>query len=74
MFQDFNLTSVFMDFGIMSVLLVVAHLLRSRIKLLQDYFIPTAIIAGTLGLLGTQVCPVLPFSKAPPEANEIAEA
>ena len=54
---------MFLDFAIMSVLLVVAHLLRTRVKLLQNLFIPTAIIAGFLGLLGgSQMFNLLPFA------------
>jgi ESS family glutamate:Na+ symporter len=57
---------MFIDFGIMAVLLVVAHILRSRIQLLQNLFVPTAIIAGFLGLAGgPQVLDVLPFSEKP---------
>lgn len=54
-----------MDFGIMSILLVAAHLVRSRVRLLQDFFVPTPIIAGFLGLfLGEQFLDVLPFSRS----------
>ncbi len=54
-----------MDLGIMSILLVGAHLLRSRVKLLQDVFLPTPIIAGFLGLLaGPQCLDVLPFTRS----------
>lgn len=49
--QEFR--SVFLDFGIVSILLVVGHLLRSSIGLLQRFYIPTPIIAGALGLLLT---------------------
>lgn len=45
MFADYLL-----DFGLISLLLVVAHLLRARIKLLRDLFLPTPILAGLLGL------------------------
>lgn len=55
--------AVLMDFGLMSILLVVAHLLRSRIKLLQNALVPTSIIAGFLGLFGGyQFLDWLPFS------------
>ncbi|NQT11872.1 MAG: hypothetical protein HQ582_03930 [Planctomycetes bacterium] len=60
-----------MDFGIMSILLVAAHLARSRLKLLQDFFVPTPIIAGFVGLfLGEQFLDVLPFSRL--ESGECA--
>jgi ESS family glutamate:Na+ symporter len=50
----------------LSVLLVVAQLLRSRIKLLQDLLLPAPLLAGFLGLAGgRQGLNVLPFSSAP---------
>ncbi len=55
---------MFLDFGIMAVLLVIAHILRSRLRLLQNLFVPTAIIAGFLGLAGgPQGLDALPFSE-----------
>jgi ESS family glutamate:Na+ symporter len=55
-----------MDFALMSVLLVVAQLLRSRIKLLQDLLLPAPLLAGFLGLAGgRQGLDILPFSTAP---------
>jgi ESS family glutamate:Na+ symporter len=55
-----------MDFALMSVLLVVAHVLRSRVKLLQDLLLPAPLLAGFLGLAaGRQGLDVLPFSTAP---------
>jgi glutamate:Na+ symporter, ESS family len=69
---------MFLDFGIMSVLLVIAHILRSRLRLLQNLFVPTAIIAGFLGLAGgPQGLDVLPFSEmavSSVEAEGAAEA
>ncbi|UCD29435.1 MAG: hypothetical protein JSV03_02835 [Planctomycetota bacterium] len=54
-----------LDFGLMSILLVIAHLLRSRIKVLQNTFMPSSIIAGFLGLIGGwQFLDWLPFSTA----------
>ncbi|MEX0727151.1 MAG: sodium/glutamate symporter [Planctomycetaceae bacterium] len=54
---------MFSDFAIISGLLVAAHLLRANVRLLQNLFIPAPIIAGFLGLLGSeQVFGVLPFS------------
>lgn len=55
--------SVFLDFGIVSILLVVAHLLRSSLGILQRFYILTPIIAGALGLLiGPQIISFSPFS------------
>jgi ESS family glutamate:Na+ symporter len=61
---------MFLDFGIMAILLVIAHILRSRVSLLQNLFVPTAIIAGFLGLAGgPQGFDLLPFSDKPVEVN-----
>jgi ESS family glutamate:Na+ symporter len=49
----------------MSVLLVAAHLVRSRVRLLQDLYLPSALIAGLLGFVGgRQVLDVIPFQGA----------
>ena len=59
----FDAKSVAMDFGLMSILLFAAHLARSRIRVLQNCFIPTSILAGFLGLFGGyQFLDLLPFS------------
>jgi ESS family glutamate:Na+ symporter len=51
-----------MDFALMSVLLVAAQLLRSRVRLLQDLLLPAPLLAGFLGLAGgRQGLDVLPF-------------
>ena len=67
---------MFLDFGIMATLIVLAHILRSRVSLLQNLFVPTAIIAGFLGLAGgPQGFDILPFTHTPAEvtANDAAE-
>ena len=54
---------MFADFAIISILLVIAHLLRSRIRFLQSLLIPAPILAGFLGLAGgPQLLDLLPFS------------
>lgn len=54
---------VLADFGIISILLLLAHLLRSRFKFLQNAYVPSSIIAGFLGLLGgSQFLDILPFA------------
>jgi len=61
--MDATLVNVGLDIGLMSILLVAAHLLRSRIRVLQTTFIPSSIIAGFLGLLGGwQFLDWLPFA------------
>ena len=39
-----------MDFGLMSVLLIIAHLIRSKLKILQYIYMPSSLIAGFLAL------------------------
>lgn len=54
---------VLTDFGILSVLIIAAHLLRNRIKFLQYTYVPSAIIAGLIGLFfGKQFLNIIPFS------------
>ncbi len=60
----------------MSILLVAAHLLRSRVRLFQHILLPTPIVAGFLGLL---LCSLskrypgfLPFSESEPGVSSIA--
>ena len=51
-----------LDYCLISILLLLAHLLRSSSWLLQRIYLPTSIIAGFLGLLGgDQFLGVLPF-------------
>jgi ESS family glutamate:Na+ symporter len=52
-----------MDFGLMSVVLILSHLLRSKIKLLQYIYMPTSLIAGFIVLFcGWQFWDILPFA------------
>ena len=54
---------VLVDFGIISTLIMIAHLLRNRIKILQNTYVPSAIIAGVMALfLGKEYLDILPFS------------
>lgn len=51
-----TLTDVLLDFSMLSVLLMIGAWLRRKIRILQLYYIPVALIAGILGLLlGPQV-------------------
>lgn len=63
-----TLTDVLKDFAYLSVLLLIGFELRKHVKIFQKFFIPTALIAGFIGMffgpswLGT-VSPVyIPFS------------
>jgi len=55
---------MFLDFGLLSLLLVVGHLLRANIRWLQVLYVPTPMIAGFLGLLlGPQLLNWLPLAR-----------
>jgi ESS family glutamate:Na+ symporter len=55
-----------LDFALMSLLLVVAQLLRARVRPLQDLLVPAPLLAGLLGLAGgPQGLDVLPFYRLP---------
>lgn len=52
-----------MDFGLMSILLLVAHLVRSKVKVLQYIYMPSSLIAGFIALFcGWQFLDILPFA------------
>lgn len=52
-----------MDFGLMSIILLVAHLIRSKVKLLQYIYMPSSLIAGFIALFcGWQFLDILPFA------------
>ena len=44
------MTELFLDFALISGLLVVAHLLRTWVRFFQAVFLPTPILAGLIGL------------------------
>ena len=51
------------DFGLISGILVVVQLLRSRVRLIQSSRLPTAVLAGLVGLVGGRYAlDFLPFS------------
>lgn len=61
--MEIHATSILFDFCIMSGLLFVGKLLRIKIRLLQKFHIPAALIAGFIGLaLGKFGLNILPFS------------
>ena len=54
---------VMMDFGTMSMLLLLAQFLRAKLKILQNLYLPASVIAGVLGIvLGKHYAAILPFS------------
>lgn len=53
-----------LDYCLISMLLLLCHALRSRSRLLQDIYLPTPIIAGCVGLIGSnQFTGLLPFEQ-----------
>lgn len=62
--MELHAVDLLYDFAIMSALILVAKIIRVKIKAIQNFYIPTALIAGFLGLfLGKQFLNVLPFSE-----------
>lgn len=60
-----NVVSILQDICLMSVLILIAKVIRVKIKVIQNLYIPAALIAGFLGLvLGKQFLNVVPFSGA----------
>ena len=63
-----TLTDVLKDFAYLSVLILIGFELRKHIKLFQRFFIPTSLIAGTIGMflsegwVGTLAPVYIPFS------------
>ena len=65
LFDTFTPWAFFVDFGLISALLLVGQILRAKIKLVQRLFIPPSLIAGLLGLaLGPNGLGWLPFSES----------
>ncbi len=61
--EAFTPWTLFVDVGIVAILLLVGKLVRVKVKLAQQLFIPPSLIAGFLGLgLGPEGLGILPFS------------
>ena len=61
--MNYDAYSFVMDFAFMSLFLIVAQFLRSKIKFLQRFYIPASVLAGIMGLIcGPQVLNVIPWS------------
>lgn len=61
--MNFNATSLLMDITIMSGLIVFSKFLRTRLKFIQNCYIPAAMLAGIIGIIGGKyVLDVIPFS------------
>ena len=61
--MGFTAEALFLDFCLISVLLFLAKLIRLKVPFFQNHFIPTALIAGLLAVLGGKnALNILPFS------------
>ncbi|MCD8292952.1 MAG: sodium:glutamate symporter [Prevotellaceae bacterium] len=61
--EAFTPWTLFVDVGIVAILLLVGKLVRVKVKIAQRLFIPPSLIAGFLGLgLGPEGLGILPFS------------
>ncbi|MCI2161874.1 MAG: hypothetical protein LKK39_08175 [Oscillospiraceae bacterium] len=63
--MEFSATTLFYDFAIMSALLFIANILRTKLKFLQNWYIPSSLVAGILGVIGGKYfMNVLPLSSS----------
>lgn len=61
--MEFGPYNMLMDFCLMSGLLLIAQIMRAKIKIIQNLYLPSSLIAGFFGLfLGSQFLNVVPFS------------
>ena len=61
--MEIHAINILYDFCIISALLLVAKIIRSRVKFIQKLYIPSSLLAGILGLIGGKYfLNVLPFS------------
>lgn len=61
--MEFTPVALLYDVCLMSLLIFVSKIIRTKVKFLQNLYIPTALIAGFLGILGGRFgLNILPFS------------
>lgn len=61
--MDFTLAGFIQDFAIMSGLMILSMILRAKIKFFQNFYVPVAMIAGIIGIIGGKyVLNIIPFS------------
>lgn len=54
-----------LDFAVASLLIMVGQLIRAKVKIVQNFFVPASMIAGFIGLgLGRYGLNILPFSES----------
>ena len=62
--EEFNPWTIFVDIGIISLLLLIGKLMRVKIKWIQKLFIPPSLLAGFIGLAcGPHGFDILPISE-----------
>lgn len=61
--MNFGPYEMVLDFALISILLLIAQYFRAKIRIIQNLYLPSSLIAGFLGLfLGPQFLNVLPFT------------
>ena len=61
--MEFSSLNLLYDVAWMSVLLLIAKVIRSKVHFVQKLYIPSALIAGFMGLFaGKQFLHIIPFS------------
>lgn len=61
--MSYNAYSLLIDLAFASGFLLIGQLLRAKIKILQDFFMPASLIAGILGFIcGPSILNIVPFS------------
>ncbi|MTI46624.1 sodium/glutamate symporter [Sporosalibacterium faouarense] len=57
-----NAWTIVIDFTWLALFIIIANILKSRIKALKKFIIPTSVIAGFIGLiLGPEILKIIPF-------------
>ena len=52
-----------LDFAVASLFILLGQLIRAKVKIVQNFFVPASMLAGFIALaLGTQGLNILPFS------------
>lgn len=61
--MEFSALSLLYDVAWMSALMLIAKVIRSKVRFIQKLYIPSALIAGFMGLFaGKQFLNIIPFS------------
>ena len=59
-----SVSDFLLDFAIATLFIMIGQLIRAKVKLIQQFFVPASMIAGFIALaLGRQGLDVLPFSE-----------